>query len=783
MKSTLLLVILFFTAFSSLIYELVWTRKLGHVFGTSALAGSTVLAIFMAGLALGSLYGGGLLMRSKRPYRFLAMLQLAIAVSCLVALAIFNNLPNFYRTLFESLGGSSPFLFNLVLFVVAAVVLVVPTFLIGVAFPAIVHLYHQERQKVGMTVGSAYMVDTIGGALGILLAAFYLVSTIGFWRVSLTASAINLVLAVMALTLFREEDSAIPAPPDAPEDTDQRVSLPSKIMLFLFFLSGMGALIFEVIWIRHVSLIYGGSMHAFAIVVVSFLGGLGIGSLLHNILLKNIKNKVALFAGIEIAIGASGLLLTALFPQAEILFLKIYQANDTYSGLMFSLGAVCVLALLIPTVLMGMTLPVLSSVFAKSEQIGKDVGKLFAVNSFGALCGSFSAGFLIIPSLGVYYSAIVAAAIYLFIAIAFIVCFEPGAETRRVSLAALIAVGVLSLAGFRTLHDPQHIYNGAFYLATAYDSDIDGFVKRREVARKLLRFLEHSPYGQVAVFGGGRSGVPITLTNNGKVEASSDPAGVATLTMIAHIPITLHDNPRDVLNIGMGGGWTTAATLSHDAVKNAVTVEIDPVVVKANLQALYDYNHNPLVHPKSRVVVADGRNYIQNSTEKYDIIISEPPEIWVSGVSGLFTEQFYRSALATLKPGGMLCQWFPRYDLTDEDYGIALNTIRSVFPYVYEFDMTPITKLEQFQELVIIASAEPLDVPALLERNAQRFAAAGEEGQFELQLTQTVKGLISRDDAQIAADIASVDTINRDDLPILEFHTLRNRFRKFRLDR
>ena len=170
LRTRFVLAVLFFTVFSSLIYELVWTRKLSQVFGTNALAESTVLAVFMAGLALGSLFGGALLARARRPYRFLALLELAIAGSCLLTLLAITLLHDNYNRLIDLTGGGTAF--NVALFLLAAGILIVPTFLIGAAFPVIVELVDRQRKQVGLSVGSCYMADTLGGSLGLMLAAF-----------------------------------------------------------------------------------------------------------------------------------------------------------------------------------------------------------------------------------------------------------------------------------------------------------------------------------------------------------------------------------------------------------------------------------------------------------------------------------------------------------------------------------------------------------------------------------------------------------------------------------
>jgi spermidine synthase len=774
-RVAILLLVLFWTTCSSLVYQLVWGRKLSHVFGTSALAECTVLAIFMAGLALGSLYGGALLARAKKPSRFLAMLELAIGASCLLALLAFSLIERYYQQLLSLAGGSASYPFVILLFIAASAVLIVPTFLVGVAFPAIVELVHRERARVGRTVGSCYMVDTIGGAAGMILAAFFLIPRIGFLSVSVGASLVNVALGLLVLIGFRDTGRVANVP--AAVEPPASLSGNRALILFLFFWSGFAALFFEVLWIRHVSLIYGGSLHSFAIVVVSFLLGLGLGSWCYNLFLKQVVDKVRLFVLTMLLIGLSGILVTAFLPRLETLFLTVYHSVDSYSQLVLSLAALCVGVLLLPTLLMGATLPVLSSLYAAPATIGKDVGRLFAVNSFGALLGSFIAGFFIIPWLGIEHSAFVAGGIYIAVALIFLFKFATSRKTLRATFALALLLCGLAIPAYLGLHKRDHLYNGVFYLATIYDEYFD-YAENQTDALNSLLFLKHSPYGQIAVFGEDKDS--IVITNNGKIDASSDPAGMGPRHMLAHIPILLHEDARDVLAIGLGGGWTLAAILRHE-VDSADVVEINPAVVEANRTVLSDYNGNALAQPRVGVIVSDGRNYLANTSKRYDVVISEPPEIWVGGVSSLFTREFYLNVRRALREDGLLCQWMPEYDMSPTDYRMALNTIKQVFPFVYEFDMQRITGLDDFREYVVIGSQRELNIEERVGSLRFQLALADDANRdYMLEMLDEIQRTASRSNAEIDRFIVGMDQINTDDLPILEFHTLRNRFRKFR---
>jgi spermidine synthase len=240
----------------------------------------------------------------------------------------------------------------------------------------------------------------------------------------------------------------------------------------------------------------------------------------------------------------------------------------------------------------------------------------------------------------------------------------------------------------------------------------------------------------------------------------------------------------------MGGGFSLGSILAYDEVESADVVEIDPMVVEACRTVLAENNHHALNDTRTRVVIADGRNFVFSTDEKYDVIISEPPNIWVSGVSNLFTEEFYRIARSHLEEDGIFSQWFPRYEMNERSYAIAIKTLRSVFPYLYEFRMG--------SDRIVLASAREYNVSR--DMNRTRLSSLN----VDRDLNQTIRysGKASRfhDDhdpgkrncdfltscywrgpAEMEMYSNGAAQVNRDDLPELEFSAMRNRYVKFRI--
>jgi spermidine synthase len=777
-KRLLLLLILFLTAFSSLAYELVWSRELSYIFGSTAMATSSVLAVFMGGLALGSFFGGKIIESRKRPWRFLAKLELALGISCLLTLFVIKLVFILQELLFKWGGDEATLAINITLFVFSAAVLIIPTFLIGVTFPSIISLYHASSKLVGQTVSRCYWVDTLGASIGMLAAAFFIVPALGFFRTSVLASIFNMFGGILILSAAGNSGTLLSALKPKKSPVSQN-DLGIKTIYFLFFLSGFAALVLEVLWIRHWELLYGSGIQAFAVVVVTFLLGLSLGSFFYDMFLKRIANQVLLFSCIEFLIGVIAITITALFPYLEYLFLKFYYAANTYPVFVLMMSGVCFAILLVPTMLMGMTLPTLCAVNLSGEHIGAGFGKLYAANSLGALAGSFCAGFIIIPAFGIYNTSFLAAGVYIFIAFTFLICFSKAGIARLYTVLSFTVLLITACVGYSLLYMPNHLYNGVFYTGILYGpEDRDEFFRITQYAEKNLRYVRQGAYGQVSVTGTEGN---LLLRSNGRVDSGTTPDLTVYQSALGHFPVLFHDNPSQVLNIGLGAGWTVWALVKHPSVESVDSVEINPLVVHVCKNVFHAYNGDVMFNPKVNTIINDGRVYVSRTNKKYDAIVSEPSDLSSSGVSALFTREFYQSCSDILKESGLLCQWIPVYEITDNEYKIALKTITEFFPYIYEFDMAVLMHEYSYQSYLIIASRKPLDISGRLEQLKNGNDAEQQAYQSYMKsLADIANRCFSRDNQELQDYIKGVDVLNTDDKPIIEFKAARYRFSKFK---
>jgi spermidine synthase len=761
-KRFFLLLVLFFTGFTSLVYEIIWSRKLSLVFGANTLAVSTVLSVFMAGLALGTLYGGKLIGKAKNPYRFLSFLEVCIGLSCLASFYLIDILRNFYMVLFQ-LGGENLFYVNILNFILSLLILLLPTFLIGIIFPTILKLYYLEIKQLSGSVSWCYSADTLGGALGALIAGLVLIGSLGLWKTSLLASGVNIILGILIFILLGKIK-----PPDD-QKTDQSVNqdqIKDKLVFGLFFFSGFAALVYESVWIRFFDMIYGNNLISFSLVITAFLLGLGIGSFLSKTILPKVKNKILLFSIIELLIGFSGLALLLIFPGLERSYLQIFNDANSYGVFISRLGFLAIGIMLIPTIMMGMTLPVLGAIYARGKSIAPDIGKLFASNSFGAILGSFLSGFVLFSLIGLNNTAILASLIY--IGVAFIFLNRYGKAQMKTLLAVFSGTITVVLLLFDTYYQPDYLYNGAYFHGTVYE-DPDGYFDLKEKVNIL--FTKQSPYSFVSVTAKG-GGIQIKI--NGRSEATSNSV---SQNMLGDLPLMFHPAPREVAIVGHGGGYTLNSIIQYPMVESIDDIEIDQVIIEAN--QYIDDNGNALSDPRVNLIIADGRNYLYTTKKKYDVIISQPSHIWAS--SPLFTREFLEIAKDRLNEGGIFTIWLPKFEMSDFDYAVMINTLNAVFPHLEQFHF--------YRNIIFLASNHKINVPDdLVLSHTENQQVATEiilirhlTGESDLDIPEFFQQHHDTNALQsIQSKPGGIKLINTDDLPLLEFSTLRNAYQKFR---
>jgi len=770
-RPVLLLATVFFTNFLSLACQVIWLRKISYLFGSTAAVLSTVLSVFLLGLAGGALFAGRMADRSARPWRLLGLIEIGLGAYCALSLPIFEMGRRFFLAVFT--GDLPPLPTAVAKLFVVLVTMIAPAFAIGAVFPLAVRLYGRDLGHVGRDLSLVYGLDTLGAAVGALAAGFYLVPVVGLSRSTwlLGIAAVGLGLLILA----RKGEKAPGGRKDrkarrvVAEMTEEAVPaegppLKLRILLATFFLTGGAALLLETGWNRFFSLLNGTHVYSTSTVLAGFLSGIGIGSLLMAKRIDRLRDPFATVAWLFAAIALAGMLV---FRSGD-LFTRAYFGIFAWSGGYYAFQlTVCLLIgliVLLATIAMGANFPLVARIATRAAaERGTAAGRVFFFNTLGAVLGAFLAEFVLLPAWGFQGLMGVTLVIYGLAAAVFLAISPVHKRVLDWGICAVLLAGAFLLSPAVTpLRLPFH--------ALYYHGLRAGSYAKYEEEVRSMRLLDERQgfYGQVAV---AALGPDLLLKHNGKTDASTAIRDNRTQILLGHLPMLFHPEPKRVLAIGLGGGFTLRALVHHPSLQTITAVEIDPLVVNTARRSFAAFNDHALDDPRVRVAQNDGRNFVDGTDERYDIITSEPPNIWVAGVSGLFTQEFYRSAAEHLAPRGILCQWVPLYEMEREDFRIMLHTLTSVFPQV--------TFWQVGADVILLASKEPFQIEfdqVLAKLSQPKVRRDFEEIGLSLNGTMDFLNQPVVQPEQVPAFLGQIDTLNVDDKPVLEFSTARNLF-------
>jgi spermidine synthase len=666
----------FISGATALLYQVVWTRRLTLEMGQTAAAVSTVLAAFMGGLALGAHLGGRVAARrsASSALSLYAALEGAIGLlALLVAPALTAARPFLVSTYRDGDGGAVFFLTRLFL---SLAVVVVPAAAMGATLPAAVRWIEATGMTgAGRLAGLLYAANTLGAAAGAALSGFVLLPSIGLAATTLVGVSANLAIVIGALLLRR-----FPLPPAAPDEPPARRPQPSPrkrasalppapvAAALVLTASGFAALVHEVAWTRVIALVVGPTTYAFTVMVSIFIVGLGAGSWLGTWLLGRLRSPLALLAWAQIVAALGAVVGAGLVPALQLSVAALVASSGIGLGQFLVRETLTFLVVLLPlTLALGASFPFAVAASASGRgSATRPVTMVYVCNTLGAIAGALSAGFVLLPRLGVQRAILAAAWTGVAAAVVLAIAKLPGVRQRAAVVAASAAVLLLSLA---QPHWSHLLLAGGLYRPATARMDLE--VER---AASTLLYYGDGSSGSVSVR---RIAGEVSLAINGKVDASTG-ADMLTQKLLAHVPLLMHQAPGDVLVIGLGSGVTTGAALVHP-IRSVDTVELSPEVVRAAAH-FADVNRDALIDPRSRLHVGDGRTHLRLARQRYDVIISEPSNLWMAGVAPLFTREAFSAARDRLESGGLFCQWAHTYELSREDFASIVATFVSVFP-------------------------------------------------------------------------------------------------------
>jgi spermidine synthase len=712
-----LLACFFLSGSSGLILENLWTRKLGLVFGSTTLAISTVLATFMGGLGLGSYLAGRYADRIKNPVRAYAAAEAGIGLCALLIPVILWAYPGFNAWMYR-LFGDRWLLLSIVRFVGSAALLLVPTTLMGATLPFLARhfvMHPWELRRSGLRIGTLYAINLFGAVAGAFFSGFVFLPLLGVTWTNVTAASFNLTLAAAIVLARRRLPDAVVGAATADERLDvaaveahqESMALPPppvidarsrRAVLLAFGVSGATAMTLQVLWTRTLAVLLGSSVFSFTLILLAFLTGLGAGAAVFARASQRTPHPVRWLGALHLA-TALAVGLTYLFTdKVPYLFTYLIKSNAGVDAILFCQFTLACITVLPATVLMGGVFPLTVRVAAGGlDSVGHDVGNAYALNTVGAIVGSFVSGFFLLPKLGLEKGIYVAVLFDLALA-AMLFWVAPQLSRRRRRTGVAAAVG-LALLGLVIPRWDLGSFTAGFFRVSIAREYIYRKVHKRNWQTPELVFYEDGMATTVTV---DRWDKVYSLKNNGKVDASND-ADMPTQIIVGLLPFLFYSQPHPpkAALVGYGSG-VTAGAMTQYPIASLEIVELEAAVYRG-ARFFDNDNHRPLQNPKVTARVGDGRNFLTQRSDKFDVIVSEPSNPWLTGVSNLFTREYFKLVKSRLAEHGIFCQWAQLYEMAPWNIKTILGTVRSEFPYVYVFAAE-----DWSSDTVLIGSLDPL---------------------------------------------------------------------------
>jgi len=697
---------------AALIYEIVWFQLLRQVIGASAVSLGILLSSYMGGLFLGSLAFPRYVSMRHHPLKVYALLELGIGAYGLLMLMV---LP-LVRLIYVGVVGYG-FWGIILRAMVCLLLLLPPTILMGATLPAISR--YMETTRLGIArIGFLYTANIGGAVAGCLLAGFYLLRVHDMLVATLFAAAINAGIALLSLLLATRG-----APFEPPADEQETIAATRAANPWVYVVigvSGFTALGAQVVWTRLISLLFGGTVYTFSIILAVFLIGLGLGSGGGSLLARQLRRPGE-------ALAWTQLLLVLAVPLAAFMIAREipfwYLNPDFYDDIWLRYGHDLLragVAMSLATVLWGASFPLaLAAVGRPDEDAGSLVGRVYAANTAGAIFGSAAFSLYMIPTFGTQQSqqrlVLLSGLAALSMFIADRVMGGPADESdsgdRGPGLlqrlggtmpAARLAGGALLVAGLTLtmVWSVPPVPDGLI----AYGRFIEDW---DEV--EAYHYVGEGMNSSVAVSDWPEDNVR-SFHVGGKVVASTRRVDMRLQRMLGHLPALFHGGPRSVLVVGFGAGVTAGSFVVHDTVERIVVCEIEPLVPQAAAEWLGPENFHVRDDPRTEMLFDDARHFIATTDEKFDVITSDPIHPWVSGSAALYSTEYYELVKQRLNPGGIVAQWLPLYETSEEAVKSSLATFMEAFPNgtVWNSDV-----FGEGYDVVMIGSVDPLQIDLL----------------------------------------------------------------------
>ena len=769
---------------AGLIYESIWTRYLGLFVGHDAYAQIIVLVIFLGGMSAGAMVVSRFSERVREPLQGYAIVEFVVGCIGLVFHEIFQWTTAFsYESLYPHLAGSP--LLTAAKWSIASALILPQSVLLGATFPLMsAGVIRLRRREEGRSLSMLYFANSLGAAVGVLVAGFYLVELSGLPGTLLVAAMLNLVVALATFGVVargRRDAAAAAAPAERAERAPRVASRLDadtlrRLLVFTSFGTATASFIYEIDWIRMLSLVLGSATHAFELMLSAFILGLALGAFWIRRRIDRLRNPIRTLGIIQWAMGLLALatlpLYVASFGWMADLMATFARTDFGYTGFTIARYALCLVVMLPSTFCAGMTLPIITRTLIRHGQGERAIGSVYAWNTLGAIVGVILGGLVLLPLIGLKTMLVVGAA--LDIALGILLIFagsEPRTAGRRLGWGlglAAAAACVAVIAGVRLEH--RLLTSGVYRTGTVTAPGAREVLYYRDGRTASVAAMRVQATGQISLATNGKADASLgkrwfeACDSSARIPLTGDAAtqSLTPLITLAHMPAA-----RNAAIIGWGSGMTSHVLLGNDRLKEVVTIEIEPEMIDG-ARVFYPVNRRAYDDPRSRVVIDDAKSYFASEHRRFDIILSEPSNPWVSGVAGLFTTEFYARLREYLTDDGVLGQWIHTYELDD---GLVLSVLAAINQNFRSYQIFVVSS----GDLLVVASNRA-ELPAPDWSVFQMAGPRADLCHFHPVTPESVENLRLVSRWELEPLLATLEQPNSDYYPVLDLGAERRRF-------
>lgn len=692
------------SGFAGLIYQSIWSHYVKLLLGHAAFSQTLVLVVFMGGLAAGSWIVSALSHRCKNLLRVYASIEFAIGLYAIAFHRVFVAVHELTLSTVLPALGPTPMAEGFKLGV-GVILILPPSILIGMTFPLVAGaLSRILPERLGYGISGLYFSNSLGAAIGVAASGFVLIATVGLPGTLLTSGILNILLAMAAASASKLETNARPGTVPGSVSIVERTATGQvlsgnrfpKYVISVAILTGAATFVYEIAWIRLLSLVLGSSSHAFELMICAMILGISLGSWRIR---RRLDSGSGLLGMLSIVLVLKGVLAVATLPLYSLSFdvmrdllMALSKTESAYSIFNFS-SLFISMAVMVPSAFFaGMSLPILMTHLSKSGQGERAYGQVYGWNTLGAILGvlfAVNVGFSVFG----LKSLIVAASI-LDVGAALIAFNVARKSTNwRIAAAGFSAVAIVLACGSTLLElDALKMASGIYRDGQFFSAGSTKVLFAADGKTATINVLEHVN-GVRSISTNGKSDAALQMVANRPPESDE-----YTMILAGALPLAYRPDAKNIANIGFGSGLTTHTLLGSNQVALVESIEIEPKIIDG-ARLFGSRVERAFLDPRSKIIVDDAKSHFAGRQNKYDVIISEPSNPWVSGVAGLFSVEFYSQIKRHLSKGGILVQWVQLYET---DLSIVSSIMRALDSQFHDYHIYDLSG----SEMLIVASPD-----------------------------------------------------------------------------